>query len=49
MLASRARGRIRLGPPATTPDAASWEVVDAFLAAVSRGDLAGVLAVLAQR
>lgn len=47
MLASRARGRIRLGMPAATPDAAAREVVDAFFAAVSRGDLAGLLAVLA--
>jgi RNA polymerase sigma factor (sigma-70 family) len=50
MLASRARGRIRLGTPATAPDAAgaaAREVVDAFFAAVGRGDLAGLLAVLA--
>jgi RNA polymerase sigma factor (sigma-70 family) len=47
MLASRARGRIRLGTPATGPDAADREVVDAFLAAADRGDLAGLLAVLA--
>jgi RNA polymerase sigma factor (sigma-70 family) len=47
MLASRARGRVRLGPPATAADAAAREVVDAFLAAVGRGDLAGLLAVLA--
>jgi RNA polymerase sigma factor (sigma-70 family) len=47
MLASRARGRIRLGPPTTAADAAAQEVVDAFLAAVGRGDLAGLLAVLA--
>jgi RNA polymerase sigma factor (sigma-70 family) len=47
MLASRARGRIRLGSPATAGDAAAREVVDAFLAAVGRGDLAGLLAVLA--
>jgi RNA polymerase sigma factor (sigma-70 family) len=47
MLASRARGRIRLGPPATAADAAAREVVDAFFAAVSRGDLAGLLALLA--
>jgi RNA polymerase sigma factor (sigma-70 family) len=47
MLASRARGRIRLGTPATAADAAAREVVDAFLAAVGRGDLAGLLAVLA--
>jgi RNA polymerase sigma factor (sigma-70 family) len=47
MLASRARGRLRLGTPATAADAAGREVVDAFLAAVGRGDLAGLLAVLA--
>lgn len=47
MLASRARGRIRLVTPGTTPDAAAREVVDAFFAAVGRGDLAGLLAVLA--
>jgi RNA polymerase sigma-70 factor (ECF subfamily) len=49
MLASRARGRIRLGAPATVTaaDAAAREVVDAFFAAAGRGDLAGLLAVLA--
>jgi RNA polymerase sigma factor (sigma-70 family) len=47
MLASRARGRVRLGTPATAADAASRQVVDAFVAAVGRGDLAGLLAVLA--
>jgi RNA polymerase sigma-70 factor, ECF subfamily len=47
MLASRARGRIRLGAPATAADAAAREVVDAFFAAAGRGDLAGLLAVLA--
>jgi len=47
MLASRARGRVRLGAPATAADAAAREVIDAFLAAVGRGDLAGLLAVLA--
>jgi RNA polymerase sigma factor (sigma-70 family) len=47
MLASRARGRIRLGKPtATGADAAAREVVDAFLAAAGRGDIAGLLAVL---
>ncbi len=47
MLASRARGRIRLGTPtATGADAAAREVIDAFLAAASRGDIAGLLAVL---
>jgi RNA polymerase sigma factor (sigma-70 family) len=47
MLASRARGRIRLGRPTMASDAAAREVVDAFLAAVGRGDLARLLAVLA--
>jgi RNA polymerase sigma factor (sigma-70 family) len=47
MLASRARGRVRLGTPATAADTAAREVVDAFVAAVGRGDLAGLLAVLA--
>jgi RNA polymerase sigma factor (sigma-70 family) len=47
MLASRARARIRLGrPTATGADAAAREVVDAFLAAAGRGDIAGLLAVL---
>ena len=47
MLASRARGRIRLGTPATAADAAARKVVDAFVAAVGQGNLAGLLAVLA--
>ena len=47
MLASRARARIRLGTPASAADAAAREVVEAFLAAAARGDLAGLLAVLA--
>src|SRR6185369_14368945 len=47
MLASRARGRIRLGAPAAAADAAAREVIDAFYAAAGRGDLAGLLAVLA--
>jgi len=47
MLASRARGRVRLGVPATAEDAASREVIDAFVGAAGRGDLAGLLAVLA--
>src|ERR1700721_1676519 len=38
MLASRARGRIRLGPQAPGGDSAAREVVDAFLAAAGRGD-----------
>jgi RNA polymerase sigma-70 factor, ECF subfamily len=46
MLASRARGRVRLGTP-PAGDAAAREVIDAFLAAAGRGDLAGLLAVLA--
>ena len=47
MLASRARARIRLGAPAAAADAAAREVIDAFLAAAGRGDLEGLLAVLA--
>jgi RNA polymerase sigma-70 factor (ECF subfamily) len=47
MLASRARGRVRLGTPETAADAASREVIDAFIAAAGRGDLAGLLALLA--
>ncbi len=54
MLASRARARIRLGTSATAAadaaagtDAAAREVADAFLSAAGRGDLAGLLAVLA--
>jgi RNA polymerase sigma-70 factor (ECF subfamily) len=47
MLASRARGRIRLGRPTAGADAAAREVIDAFLAAAGRGDLPGLLAVLA--
>jgi len=49
MLASRARGRIRLGTPepSSAEDAAAREVVDAFFAAASQGDLDGLLAVLA--
>ena len=47
MLATRARARIRLGTPASAADAAAREVVEAFLAAAGRGDLAGLLAVLA--
>jgi RNA polymerase sigma factor (sigma-70 family) len=47
MLASRARGRIRLVTPTVGADAAARKVVDAFLAAAGQGDLAGLLAVLA--
>ncbi|MGD0556488.1 MAG: sigma-70 family RNA polymerase sigma factor [Streptosporangiaceae bacterium] len=47
MLASRARDRIRLGTPTPAADAAAREVVDAFLAAAGRGDIAGLLTVLA--
>ena len=47
MLATRARARVRLGTPATAADTAAREVVEAFLAAAGRGDLAGLLAVLA--
>ncbi len=47
MLASRARGRIRLGAPAAGARAAARDVVDAFLAAAGQGDIAGLLALLA--
>jgi RNA polymerase sigma-70 factor (ECF subfamily) len=47
MLASRARGRLRLGAPAADAHAAAREVVDAFLAAAGRGDIARLLTVLA--
>jgi RNA polymerase sigma-70 factor, ECF subfamily len=47
MLASRARGRIRLGAPAAGAHAAARGVVDAFLAAAGQGDIAGLLTVLA--
>ncbi|SHN38255.1 sigma-70 family RNA polymerase sigma factor [Cryptosporangium aurantiacum] len=47
MLASRARGRLRLGVPAADTHAAARNVVDAFLAAAGRGDVAGLLTVLA--
>jgi len=47
MLASRARGRLRLGAPTADAHAAARDVIDAFFAAVGRGDLAGLLAVLA--
>ena len=49
MLASRARGRVRLGTPAPSSagDAAAREVVDAFFAAAGHGDLDGLLSVLA--
>jgi RNA polymerase sigma-70 factor (ECF subfamily) len=47
MLASRARGRIRLGLPAADAHTAARVVVDAFLAAAGQGDVAGLLAVLA--
>jgi RNA polymerase sigma-70 factor (ECF subfamily) len=47
MLASRARGRIRLGTPEAGASAAAREVVDAFFAAAGCGDLEGLLAVLA--
>jgi RNA polymerase sigma factor (sigma-70 family) len=47
MLASRARGRIRLGAPAADAHSAARSVVDAFLAAAGRGDVAGLLSLLA--
>jgi RNA polymerase sigma-70 factor (ECF subfamily) len=47
MLASRARGRIRLGAPAADARSAARGVVDAFLAAAAEGDVDGLLALLA--
>ena len=48
MLASRARARIRLGTSAAGGDAAAArEVIAAFAGAAARGDIAGLLAVLA--
>jgi RNA polymerase sigma-70 factor (ECF subfamily) len=47
MLASRARGRIRLDRAPAGTGAAERLVVDAFLAAAGHGDLDGLLAVLA--
>ena len=47
MLASRARGRLRSGTPSADSHAAARDVVDAFFAAAGRGDVAGLLAVLA--
>jgi RNA polymerase sigma factor (sigma-70 family) len=47
MLASRARGRLRLGAPAADAHAAARDVIDAFFAAAGQGDVAGLLAVLA--
>lgn len=47
MLASRARGRLRLGAPPAGADTAARDVVDAFLAAAGKGDVAGLLTVLA--
>ncbi|MFC5181182.1 sigma-70 family RNA polymerase sigma factor [Actinomadura harenae] len=47
MLASRARGRLRSGTPASGSDAAARDVIDAFLAAAGRGDLAELLTILA--
>jgi RNA polymerase sigma-70 factor, ECF subfamily len=49
MLASRARGRLRSSAPAADADAnaAARNVVDAFLAAAGRGDVTGLLTVLA--
>jgi RNA polymerase sigma factor (sigma-70 family) len=47
MLASRARGRLRLGAPTADAHAAARDLVDAFFAAAVRGDIAGLLTVLA--
>ncbi|WP_020495344.1 sigma-70 family RNA polymerase sigma factor [Sciscionella marina] len=45
MLASRARGRIRLSAPSTR--SADRSIVDAFLTAASKGDIASLLTLLA--
>ncbi|GAA4632266.1 RNA polymerase sigma factor SigJ [Actinoallomurus vinaceus] len=47
MLASRARGRLRLGTPMADAHAVARDVIDAFFAAVGRGDVATLLTVLA--
>ena len=47
MLASRARGRLRLAAPAADNQVAARKVIEAFFAAAGRGDVAGLLAVLA--
>jgi RNA polymerase sigma factor (sigma-70 family) len=47
MLASRARGRLRLGAPTADAHAAARDVIDAFFAAVGRDDDAELLALLA--
>jgi RNA polymerase sigma factor (sigma-70 family) len=47
MLASRARGRLRLGTAEEGSNAAAREVIEAFQAAAGRGDIDGLLKVLA--
>jgi RNA polymerase sigma-70 factor, ECF subfamily len=47
MLASRARGRLRLGTPPAGTHAAARDVINAFLAAAGTGDIAALLTVLA--
>jgi RNA polymerase sigma-70 factor (ECF subfamily) len=47
MLASRARGRLRLGVPAADSHTAARDVIDAFFAAAGRGNVAALLSVLA--
>src|SRR5689334_11280585 len=47
MLASRARGRLRPGTPTADAHAPAREVIDAFFAAVGRGDVTTLLTVLA--
>ena len=47
MLASRARGRLRLGTPPAGTHAAARDVINAFLAAAGTGDIATLLTVLA--
>ena len=47
MLASRARRRLRLAAPTSDNQAAARKVIEAFFAAAGRGDVAGLLSVLA--
>jgi RNA polymerase sigma factor (sigma-70 family) len=47
MLASRARGRLRLGTPPAGTHPAARDVINAFLAAAGTGDIAALLTVLA--
>lgn len=47
MLASRARGRLRLGVPPAGSQSAARDIIEAFFAAAGSGDVAALLAVLA--